>query len=95
MAEESNKITLVDEEGEEHQFVLLNVVEMDGAKYAVMVPEEEYSDDEEQEAFVFRIETDEDGEEILVNIEDDEEFAKVCELLDEIMAEEDFDEDPQ
>lgn len=96
MSEETNKITLVDEEGVEHQFTLLNIVEMDGAKYAVMVPEEDIAEDEEeQEAVIFRIETDEDGEEVLVDIEDDEEFAKVCDLLDEMMAEEEDEKDPQ
>jgi len=95
MAEESNKITLIDEDNVEHQFILLNVVEMDGAKYAVMVPEEEMTEEEEQEAVIFRIETDENGEEVLVDIEDDEEFAKVCDLLDELMAEDEDEENPQ
>lgn len=94
-AEESNKITLIDEDNVEHQFILLNVVEMDGAKYAVMVPEEEMTEEEEQEAVIFRIETDENGEEVLVDIEDDEEFAKVCDLLDELMAEDEDEENPQ
>ena len=68
---------------------------MDGAKYAVMVPEEEMTEEEEQEAVIFRIETDENGEEVLVDIEDDEEFAKVCDLLDELMAEDEDEENPQ
>lgn len=89
--EELNWITLVDEEGKEHRFSLINILEMEGMKYAVMVPEQQASENEE-EAFIFRLETDEDGEEVLVDIEDDEEFNKVCELLDEL---EDEDEDPE
>lgn len=95
MSEENNLITLVDEEGEEHRFNLLNVVELDGAKYAVMVPEEEVANEDEEEAVIFRIETDEDGEEVLVDIEDDEEFAKVCDYLDEVMYEEDEEEEEE
>lgn len=101
MSEETNILTLVDEEGKEHRFVLLNVVEMEGKKYAVMVPDEtgdghihdhDHACEEcgsDEEAVVFRIETDENGDEILVDIEDDEEFAKICDLLDEMMLEED------
>lgn len=85
MAEqETNWITLVDEEGHEHRFNLLNIVEVDQAKYAVMVPEEQDSEEEQEEAVIFRIEADEEGEEVLVDIEDDDEFAKVCEALDEL-----------
>lgn len=107
MSEETNILTLVDEEGKEHRFVLLNVVEMEGKKYAVMVPDEAGSAEghthdhdhacedcgADEEAVVFRIETDENGDEILVDIEDDEEFAKICDLLDEMMLEEDEDSD--
>jgi len=87
-----NWITLVDEEGHEHRFNLLNIVELEGAKYAVMVPElQDSATEEEEEAVIFRIETDEHGEEVLVDIEDDDEFAKVCELLDEMVEDEDED----
>jgi putative holliday junction resolvase len=85
--QEINWITLVDEEGHEHRFNLLNIVEMESAKYAVMVPEVQESD--EEEAVIFRIETDDKGEEVLVDIEDDDEFAKVCEVLDEMVEDED------
>lgn len=97
MAEqEINWIVLVDEEGHEHRFNLLDIVEVEGAKYAVMVPEIQNTatDEEEEEAVIFRIETDENGEEVLVDIEDDDEFIKVREVLDE-MYEEDDDELPE
>ncbi|HEX7714202.1 MAG TPA: DUF1292 domain-containing protein [Bacillota bacterium] len=98
MTEQENSwVTLVDEEGHEHRFNLLNIVEMDGVKYAVMVPEVQPSE-EEEEAVIFRLETDEAGEEVLVDIEDDDEFAKVCELLDtmnEEAEEEETDQEPE
>ncbi len=92
MAEqETNWITLVDEDGHEHRFNLLNVLEVDGLKYAVMLPEVTPEEEEDEEAVIFRIDTDEAGEEVLVDIEDDQEFAKVCEVLED-MYEEDEEE---
>lgn len=93
MAEqESNWITLVDEDGHEHRFNLLNVLEVEGLKYAVMLPETP-QEDEDEEAVIFRIDTDEAGEEVLVDIEDDDEFAKVCEVLEDIYEEDE--EEPE
>jgi len=88
MAEqETNWITLVDEDGHEHRFNLLNVLEVDGLKYAVMLPEVPQEEEEDEEAVIFRIDTDEAGEEVLVDIEDDQEFAKVCEVLEDMYEE--------
>lgn len=86
--QEINWITLVDEEGHEHRFNLLNIVEVENARYAVMIPELQETE-EEEEAVIFRIEADAEGEEVLVDIEDDDEFARVCEALDELELEED------
>lgn len=90
--QETNWITLVDEEGHEHRFNLLNVIEVEELKYAVMVPEIQ-TNNEEEEAVIFRIETDQEGEEVLVDIDDDDEFAKVCEVLDEMIDEDEIEED--
>lgn len=84
--EETNLITLVDEDGNEHRFTLLNVLEVEGSKYAVMFPETAEEEDDE-EAIIFRIDTDEAGEEVLVDIEDDNEFDKVCQVLEDMYAE--------
>lgn len=91
MEQEINWITLVDEEGHEHRFNLINILELEGMKYAVMVPELQ-EDEEDDEAVIFRIETDEEGEEVLVDIEDDDEFNKVCEALEELADAEDDEE---
>jgi uncharacterized protein YrzB (UPF0473 family) len=90
MSEESSIVTLVDEEGNEHRFDLINVVELDEIRYAVMVPEATAVENpaEDEEAVIFRIETDDEGEEVLVDIEDDEEFERVCDYLDQLMEEE-------
>lgn len=98
MAEQDiNWIVLVDEEGHEHRFNLLDIVEIEDAKYAVMVPENQNTatNEDEEEAVIFRIETDENGEEILMDIEDDDEFIKVREALDEMYEYEEDDELPE
>ncbi|MGE5575725.1 MAG: DUF1292 domain-containing protein [Syntrophothermus sp.] len=93
MTEEWEEITLVDEDGIEHHFVVLDVVEVSGNRYAVLLPEEE-KDEDEASAVIFRIETDAEGEDVLVDIEDDDEFDRVVKVLDEMAeAEEDDDED--
>lgn len=95
MAEqETNWITLVDEDGHEHRFNLLNVLEVDGLKYAVMLPEVT-QEEEDEEAVIFRIDTDEAGEEVLVDIEDDAEFAKVCEALEDLYEEDEAEPEEQ
>lgn len=90
--QETNWITLVDEDGHEHRFNLLNVLEVDGLKYAVMLPEVP-EEEEDEEAVIFRIDTDEAGEDVLVDIEDDEEFAKVCEVLEDMYEEDEAGEE--
>lgn len=98
MAEQDiNWIVLVDEEGHEHRFNLLDIVEIEDAKYAVMVPENQNTatNEDEEEAVIFRIETDENGEEILMDIEDDDEFIKVREALDEMYEYDEDDELPE
>lgn len=92
--QETNWITLVDEDGREHRFNLLNVLEVEGLKYAVMLPEVP-EEDEDEEAVIFRIDADEAGEEVLVDIEDDEEFAKVCEVLEDMYEEDEEDSETE
>ena len=76
MEEEMDDVLiLVDEENQEHPFQMIDMVEVDGNKYAVLVPLEEGSD--EDEAIILKIVEDENGEEVLYDIEDDEEWEKV------------------
>lgn len=57
---------------------MIDMVEVDGNKYAVLVPLEE--DAEEDEAIILKIVEDENGEEVLYDIEDDEEWEKVVDI---------------
>lgn len=79
MEEEMDDVLiLVDEENQEHPFQMIDMVEVDGSQYAVLVPLEEGSD--EDEAIILKIVLDENGEEVLYDIEDDEEWEKVVDI---------------
>ena len=89
---ENENVILVDEDGEEHTFILLDVIEVEGSEYAILEPIDEDDDDdkdedEEAEAVILKITTDENNEEILVDIEDDDEWEKVADYWQEIMEE--------
>ena len=89
---ENENVILVDEDGEEHTFVLLDVIEVEGSEYAILEPvdedgDEDKDEDEEAEAVILKITLDENNEEILVDIEDDDEWEKVADYWQEIMEE--------
>lgn len=84
---EEDWIVLVDEDGQEYRYTLERVLELEEKKYVVLVPEIQENPDEE-EAHVFRLETDETGEEILVDVEDAE-LDEIQQLLEEEYNEED------
>lgn len=75
-------VTLLDEQGNEHDFIIEDIFECQEKRYAVLVPVEqpEQSDEDENEdleAYIFRIELSE-GEEVLVEVEDEEEWERVA-----------------
>ena len=69
--------TLTDEDGNESEFELLAACEIEGVSYYALVPVEE-SDNEK----------DENGGDILVTIEDDEEFDRVADYFDDLLQNE-------
>ena len=76
---ENENVVLVDEDGLEHTFALLDVIEVEGSEYAILQPlGEDLADDEEPEAVILKIEIDENGEEVLSDIDDDDEWEKVA-----------------
>ena len=86
MEMETEEVVLVDEDGIEHSFVVLDVIEVEGAEYAILQPAEEgWEDDDEQEAVILKIETDENGEECFAEIEDDDEWEKVADAWQDAM----------
>ena len=87
--------TLTDEEGNENDFELIGSVEVEGVTYYALVPYSEEDDSEPEEYIVLRGEKDENGEEILVSIEDDEEFDRIADIFDDEFADIDYDMAPE
>lgn len=87
--ENEELFTLTDEEGNESQFALMGELELDGNIYLALVP----ADNEDADEYVvLKVTTDENGEEILVTIDDDDEFDKVADAFeDQFMGEFDLD----
>ena len=84
---EVNLVTLIDEDGTERDFEVLEIIEVDGAEYVVIAPPE--GDEDEDEAMIFRLEVDPNTkEELLVDIEDDDEWDKVAEVYMGMVEEE-------
>ena len=69
--EEFTTVTLVDEEGNEVDFVIVHVMDFEGAQYAIMEPRETL-DDDEAEIVAMKLGVDDDGDETLLPLEDDE-----------------------
>lgn len=78
MSEQNEKIVLIDEEGQEHSFSVIDLIDIDQRRYAVLLPDE----DPDAGAIIFKIEIDDDGEEVLIDIEDDEEFDEVVRAIE-------------
>ncbi|MBP5256337.1 MAG: DUF1292 domain-containing protein [Clostridia bacterium] len=77
--------TLTDEDGVEKQFELIGSTELNGETYLALVPLE---DNENNEYVILKSDVDEEGDDILVTIDDDDEFNKVAEIFDEELFEE-------
>lgn len=90
--EDDEIITLTDEEGHDHEFVVVDVIEVDNREYAILLPIDENPDEDEGEAVILRVEQDADGEDILVDIESEEEWERVAQAYEDLLDEEDSEE---
>lgn len=85
--EEEEVIVLLDEStGEEVEFSLLAMLEVDGKTYAYLEPVEEVEGFEDGDLLINRVEFDENGEELYLPIDDDDEIDKAFEAFDEMYA---------
>ena len=76
-------IETVDENGNKVSFELLDIVTVDDVEYALLLPSEPTEEDDENEVLVMRLKK--DGEEFTFEaIEDDEEFDKVAQYIEEV-----------
>ena len=90
--------TLTDEDGNENDFELIGTVEVEGVTYYALIPYTEDEDADVEEYIVLRVEKSEENpeEEILVSIDDDDEFDDAADYFDDLFSEEiDYDADSQ
>ena len=89
-------MTLVDDEGIEHQFEIADTMEFEGEEYVALIPifeDAAESLDDAAELVILRSVTD-NGEEFLEAIEDEELFNKIGEMFVERLQEEyDFEDE--
>lgn len=91
--DEDEIITLTDDDGEDHEFVVVDVIEVASKEYAILLPYET-ADEEEAEAVILRIEKAQDGEDQLVEIEDEKEWQAVVDAYEAVLeADDDADQD--
>ncbi|TCP54563.1 uncharacterized protein DUF1292 [Tumebacillus sp. BK434] len=81
---QTERITLTDEDGTEHEFDVLEMLEVDQKMYAILQP----VDAQDEEAVILRVEKDDEGNDVLAYIEDDAEWDKVAEEYDTLLFEE-------
>ena len=86
--EEIEVYTLEDEDGNESEFTLIKRMEIEGCSYVAFEPFDMEDVEDEEDSFVILKIVEEDGEEIFVTIEDDDEFDKVADIFEaELMQE--------
>jgi len=77
-------VILTDEEGNEREFIIVETMQVENNHYAVLVA----ADGEDEDGFIMRIEEDENGEEYLIDIEEEGEWKKVVEAYEKFVGEE-------
>ena len=82
-------ITVEDESGKKHSFEILDTVELNGGRYVALLPvydeaEELLNDD--GELVILKV-VEEGDEDVLVTIDDDDEFNKVATIFEENLSE--------
>lgn len=89
-AEESATIMLVDEDGKEYEFDILASYEKDGITYlAVIASDEEIGEDGVIEYGVIKSTVDENGEEMFVSLDDDDEaYDDIADYFDDLLSRE-------
>lgn len=90
MSEEfgANIVSVLDEEGNEHQFELLDAIETDDGRYVALLPiytDAEAAIEGDGELVILAVVNDE-GEDLLVPIEDDETFEEIAEIFEERLS---------
>ena len=81
-------MTIVDDEGNRHQFELLDAIETDDGRYVALLPvydQPEESVQDDGELVILEV-VEEDGEELLVTIDDDDIFNEIAEIFEDRLS---------
>ena len=84
----TNIVSVLDDEGNEHQFELLDAIETDNGRYVALLPiytDAEAAVEGDGELVILEVVNDE-GEDMLVPIEDDETFDEIAEIFEERLS---------
>ena len=84
ITEEAEIYTLTDEEGNEAEFELAGSRELDGETYFALIPMTPDND----EYVILKADNADDGEQILVTIDDDDEFNRIADIFEEELFDE-------
>lgn len=85
-------ISITDEDGVEYELEVLSTVTYRGTEYLALTAADADEDSEELEVSILKSATDEDGEPMLLAVEDDEELEAVYDLLMQSMFDENDEE---
>lgn len=91
MSEEygNNLVSVLDEEGNQHQFEILDAIETDDGRYVALLPiytEAEAAIEDDGELVILEVVND-NGDDLLVPIEDDEVFEDIANAFQERLEE--------
>ena len=92
---EADLITLVDDEGQEHEFEVLDTLETDEGVFMALVPTRQNPEEVAEEAetyYIFEV-IEEDGEEQLQEVEDDELLDRLADAFEARFNEAYYDEE--
>lgn len=85
---ENDIFTLTDEDGNEIEFELIGQCEKNGQQYFAMIPVEDENENPEMIEYVILKLAVEDGEEVLVTVDDDDELDDVADYFDDLFSQE-------
>jgi uncharacterized protein YrzB (UPF0473 family) len=89
MSEDENNfdtdlITLVDDEGKEHEFEIIDEIENDEGHFMALVPTDHSAEDvasDETNYYIFEV-VEEDGEEQLIEVDDDDKLNRLANIFE-------------
>ena len=84
--EEFDVYTLTDEDGNEGEYTLIGTVDMKGNTYLALIPAD-LDEESEYLEYVILKKVVENGEEVLVSVDDDDEYDDVADYFDDLFAE--------